>query len=161
MPLALFVKIRWFHIGETAPEPVLLKLPPTCSYLKAKHEIDALVAKSRFVTPDYTTTLPMGSCLFGKWVIKMLPPSRKVREVSAHLLYDFNRLTKIGVQEKSCILLRPLKDGKIQIEWFVDAADTPAFRPKPTMDVAGAVAGAAAKVSVGNPIYGVCSHDAL
>ena len=146
-PVALNVKVRWFHIGESAPEPVLLELPPTCSYLKAKHTIDALIAKSSFVTPEYTTTLPVGSCIFGKWVMKTLSPSRKtVREVSAHLLYDFNRLTSIGVKEKSSILLRPTKDGKIRIEWYVNSSDTPAFRPLPTPEELAAIA-TASKVS--------------
>jgi len=146
-PTTLYVKVRWFHVGETAPEPLLLELPPTCSYLKAKHTIDAFVAKSSFQTPSYTTTLPAGSCIFGKWTMKSLPPSRnKVREISAHLLYDFNRLTSIGVREKSCILLRPTKDGKkIRIEWFVDIPDAPSFRPKPTPEELAAKAAAAAK----------------
>lgn len=79
-PTTLYVKVRWFHVGETAPEPLLLELPPTCSYLKAKHNIDAFVAKSSFQTPSYTTTLPAGSCIFGKWTMKSLPPSRNKGE---------------------------------------------------------------------------------
>lgn len=80
-------------------------------------------------------------------VVRFLLVNIAVREVSAHLLYDFNRLTSIGVREKSCILLRPTKDGKkIRIEWFVDIPDAPSFRPKPTPEELAAKAAAAAKV---------------
>ena len=69
-----------------------------------------------------------------------------VRDVSAHLLYNYNRLTKIGVLEKSCILLRPSDDGKkCSIEWFVDIPDAPSFRPKPTPEELAAIAAEKAK----------------
>eukprot|EP00039_Didymoeca_costata_P031651 m.35789 g.35789 ORF g.35789 m.35789 type:complete len:164 (+) comp8951_c0_seq1:173-664(+) len=144
-PTSLKVTLRRFFVGEGCPdEPVIVELNPSCSVAKAKITLDKKISESKLATRP-------GSLAFGLWRFRIVHPSfqdpaRQVRDVASKLLYDFNWLSSIGIQEESCICIHHDKKLKrMRLDWYINVPDVPPFRRLPTPEEIAAQQAAAQK----------------